>query len=449
MIREIMRTEIGTAELGSPNFRIPSYVIRNVRILDSGLGLDYTGDIFIAEGRIADSADLIRENTKTIEIDGSGKWLFPGLTDMHVHLREPGNEESETIETGLRAAIAGGVTTVGVMPNTLPSLDSPESMNLLLEKSKVLGLADVIPVPCVTRGRQGRESVDYRLLHTCGANSFTDDGSPIYDDRIFAEALEQTSLFSGLIIEHSEITSSTQGAVNAGDIALKLNVEGIPESTEFEDVRRCIELLRVTSGRLHLTHLSSPESIRLVVAAKDDGLNITCDVTPHHLALDENALLSYGANAKMNPPLRSSRSRRELVELVLSGCVDAVASDHAPHADYLKAKPLDNAAFGITGLETLLPVTLDILHYKGGMSVLEVHALLSSSPNSILKAPVKALSTGSNADVVLFDPDLEYTIQNVGTFSKSGNTPFRTVHLKGRVTAVWKKSLIYRDGEFC
>ncbi len=424
-------------------------LIRNVRILDPGLGLDYIGDVFIEDGKIADAETVTPGDAEIIEIDGTGKWLFPGLTDMHVHLREPGAEESETLETGLRAAVAGGITTVGVMPNTSPPMDSPNTIRDLLERSRDIGLTKAIPIPCVSKGRGGRESVDFNLLHDCGADSFSDDGNPVHDDRVLTDALKQTALFSGLVIEHPEVPLSVQGAVNSGQIAEQLNVGGIPESTETEDVRRCIRLLRNTGGRLHLTHLSSPESVKLAAAAKEEGLNVTCDVTPHHLALDESALPEHGVNAKMNPPLRSCESRRELVELVLSGCVDAVASDHAPHAVRLKAKPLAEAAFGITGLETLLPVTLDILHYRGGMPLLKVLSLLSSSPNFILNAGEKTLRSGSNADVVLFDPEIAYTIKAVGTFSKSENTPFLAVPLNGRVAAVWKKRLIYRDGEFC
>ena len=205
----------------------------------------------------------------------------------------------------MRAAVAGGITTVGVMPNTSPPMDSPNTIRDLLERSRDIGLTKAIPIPCVSKGRGGRESVDFNLLHDCGADSFSDDGNPVHDDRVLTDALKQTALFSGLVIEHPEVPLSVQGAVNSGQIAEQLNVGGIPESTETEDVRRCIRLLRNTGGRLHLTHLSSPESVKLAAAAKEEGLNVTCDVTPHHLALDESAL---PATEKLRKQKRTRRT---------------------------------------------------------------------------------------------------------------------------------------------
>lgn len=393
------------------------------------------------------SAPRLQKHLDAIEIDGIGKWVFPGLIDMHVHLREPGGEDSETVETGLKAAIAGGITTVGVMPNTVPPMDTPESIANLKESAERCGLADVIPVPCVTKGRSGREPVNYFELHEAGASAFSDDGDPVYDSGLLLEALDAVNEFDGVIIEHPEVKELAGGSVNSGPVSLKLDAEGIPSVAETADVARCMEIASNSRGHLHLTHLSLPRSIELAREECFNSANVTVDVTPHHIALNENALMEYGTLAKMNPPLRSFEQMRRLGEMVKDGMVDAIASDHAPHVTHMKDGSISEAAFGITGLETLLPVTLEVLTGLK-MPVTRILYLLTCGPARVLGITAPGLTPGLKADCVLFDPEIEYRLSEKGSFSRSTNTPFHDRMLKGRVEAVWIGRLVYRDGEF-
>ena len=408
---------------------------------------DGAGDLLISEGLIEAIEPGLPLQLDAIEIDGTGKWVFPGLVDMHVHLREPGGEDSETIVTGLKAAIAGGITTVGVMPNTFPPMDTPESVLNLLSAAARCGLADVVPVPCVTKGRAGRELVSFLELHETGICAFTDDGDPVHDSGLLLDALDAVYEFDGVIIEHPEVTDLAGGSVNRGTVSRKLGVKGIPCAAETADVARCMEIASNSHGHLHLTHLSLPRSVAIARAECFHSADVTIDVTPHHIALCEDALIEHGTLAKMNPPLRSAEQRKSLAEMVVSGMVDAIASDHAPHARYKKAGSIDEAAFGIVGLETLLPVTLEILRGLQ-MPVIRILHLLTCGPAHILDIPVPSLEAGSKADLVLFDPQAEYRLSETGSFSKSVNTPFFERKLQGRVEAVWMGSLIYRDGEF-
>ena len=382
-----------------------------------------------------------------IEIDGTGKWVFPGLVDMHVHLREPGGEDSETIVTGLKAAIAGGITTVGVMPNTSPPMDTPESVLSLMRAAERCGFANVVPVPCVSRGRSGREPVNFNDFHQIGVSAFTDDGDPVHNSGLLLDALNAVYEFDGVIIEHPEVTDLAGGPVSNGAVSRKLGLRGIPCAAETADVARCMEIASNSHGHIHLTHLSLPRSVALARAECFHSADVTIDVTPHHIALCENALIEHGTLAKMNPPLRSAQQRKSLAEMVKAGMVDAIASDHAPHAPYKKAGSIEDAAFGIVGLETLLPVTLEILRDLQ-MPVIRILHLLTCGPARILGIPAPALEIGSIADLILFDPEVEYRLSETGSFSKSVNTPFFERKLLGRVEAVWMGSVVYRDGEF-
>lgn len=366
---------------------------------------------------------------------------------MHVHLREPGGEDSETVETGLRAAVAGGVTTVGVMPNTVPPMDSVESALGLMKAAESLGLARAVPVPCVTRGRLGKELLDLPSFARRGIRAFSDDGDPVHDPAILLDALDTVAEFDGVIIQHPEEKGLSGGAVNRGETSRRLGIPGIPREAETVDVVRCMEIARASMGHLHLTHLSLPRSVQLARSDLFRPARVSIDVTPHHLTLDEKALLEHGTMAKMNPPLRTGKQRSRLAQMVGDGMVDAVASDHAPHSSAGKDLPLDRAAFGITGLETLFPLALEVLGDLG-MSPLAILRLLTSGPAEVLGVPRPSLAPGGPADCVLFDPEEEYSLAEAGTFSRSSNTPFLRRRLTGRVKAVWMKKLIYRDGEF-
>jgi dihydroorotase len=301
----------------------------------------------------------------------------------------------------------------------------------------------------VTLGRSGKECTDLETFASLGITAFSDDGSPVESDTALFDALCRLSPFGGVVIEHPEVTSLARGgAVNKGIASAVTGAGGIPESAEFEDVKRCLGVLeRAEPGaRLHFTHLSSPESVRLAAASVSHGLNVTCDVTPHHLSLDENDLIEMGPVAKMNPPLRSAESRAALVELVRRGKVNAVASDHAPHPDRSKSLSLQDSAFGITGLETLLPVTVDTLVNGAGMPPLDVIRMLTTAPAGILGIPEPVISAGRPLDMVLFDPDSVWRYSK--TFSLSSNSPFLGRTLRGRVLRVWVNNEVYREGDF-
>ncbi len=379
----------------------------------------------------------------------SGLWLIPGLVDMHVHLRVPGGEGAETLQSGLRAAVAGGVTALGMMPNTMPPLDEPERTMEIVRRANGLGLAQVHPVPCVTLGRKGFHCVDIEGFLELGVKAFTDDGSPVGSDNALLEAFRRLAPAGGTVIEHPEVTAvAAGGAVNLGEASRLTGAAGIPESAEFQDVRRCIDILAGAprGARLHLTHLSSPESIRMVRRAVEDGLPVTCDVTPHHLSLNETALISRGTMAKMNPPLRSEESRRAVALLAGAGFVNAVASDHAPHPARAKNGSIQDAAFGITGLETLLPVTVDALVNGVGMEPMDVIRMLTVSPASILGIEPPGIQVGRVANMVLFHPDRRWTYTS--SFSRSVNSPFLGGEIRGKVLTVWIGEEVFREGCF-
>lgn len=424
------------------------HLLRSVRLLDPVSGTDAVTDIVLEGGFLEPlpAGSPLRGGLSEIACDGL--WAFPGLVDMHAHLRHPGDGSAETLESGLRAAVAGGVTSVAAMPNTDPPVDSPAAVREVLRISESLGLAEVLPVACVTRHREGRELCDLEALSAAGAAAFSDDGSPVRDSDILAEALSRADVLGLTVIEHPEDESLSAGGSVDCSVAWEAGECGIPEDAEVSDVERCIGVLGRCGGRLHLTHLSSPDSVTAVERARRSGLRATCDVTPHHMALDSSAVLRLGPLAKMNPPLRCAESRERLVTAVARGMVDAVASDHAPHPSSRKRPPLEAAAFGVTGLETMLPLALEILADGAGMPVLSVLGLLTSGPAAALGLPAKSASSGRQADLVLFDPSVEWSPGEGGTFSLSSNSPFMDRSLRGRVKAVWRRSLVFMDGVF-
>jgi dihydroorotase len=362
---------------------------------------------------------------------------------MHVHLRTPGAPEAETLETGLRAALAGGVTTVGMMPNTTPPLDDPGLVETILRRAESLALAEVVPIPCVTAGGTGGKLTDLEAFRSMGIRAFSDDGRPVLPDESFREACRRVSRFDGVIIEHPENPDiSGGGVVDRGPVAELLGLPGIPEEAEWSDAARCVALLEGTGGRLHLTHLSSPESVRIAASAAARGLPVTCDATPHHLALNHDVVAAMGTRAKMNPPLRSEESRRELARLCSRGMVQAVASDHAPHTRESKERSMAEAPFGVIGLETLLPVAADVLWRRCGTAPLDVAAMLTTAPASILGIRPPDLSREGSDSMVLFDPGEEWEYS--GGFSLSVNSPFLGTRLTGRVVMTVFRGRIFQ-----
>lgn len=335
------------------------------------------------------------------------------------------------------------------MPNTDPPTDTPERVAEMAERGRRAGTAELLVVGCVTRGRKGRAMADIGGMAAAGAAAFSDDGAPVLDPALLAEAMAATGAAGRIFIQHAELTDlSGGGAVNLGPVSRELGVAGIPDSSETGAVALTLGAARACGGRVHLTHLSLPASVDLVREASGNGVCATCDATPHHLALDESEVLRSGASAKMNPPLRSARDREGLVERARAGGIEAVASDHAPHEARLKEAGLAGAPFGVTGLETALPVTLGVLGQGGGMSPLRMLSLFTRGPASILRVPCPSLAPGMPFEAVLYDPAEEWAPSRDNTFSASINTPFLGRMLRGRVRAVWKRRLVYIDGDF-
>jgi len=418
-------------------------VIRGGHLIDPAAGVDALKDILLKDGRVAEIAGpgkLKLANGADV-LDATGLTVAPGLIDMHVHLREPGRGYKETIATGTAAAAAGGFTAVAAMPNTIPVNDSPETTRWMLAPERGAAIR-VYPVAAATRGSKGEAINDYAALKSAGAVAVTDDGHPILKDGIMRETLAAAARVGLMVIQHAEDTRLTQFAggsasMNAGVVAFKLGLRGMPPEAESGLVERDIRLvteLRDMRAHLHVAHTSTAAALAAVRQARRSGLRVTCEVTPHHFLLTEEHVGFYNTNAKMNPPLRSAADRDAMIEAILDGVVDAIATDHAPHAVHEKEVEFENAPNGITGLETALGLSLRWLHKEWRMPLGRVLSLLSAQPAALLNLKGRGtLTVGSFADVVVFDPKAEWTYNARETKSKSRNTPFDGWTMQGKV----------------
>jgi dihydroorotase len=414
---------------------MPSLLIQGGRVLSPEDSLDGELDVLVEDGVIREISPQLAA-TADETLDARGQVVAPGFIDIHVHLREPGGEISETIETGLQAAVAGGFTAVCPMPNTKPIIDRPDLVRAQIARARQLGLARVFPIAAVSMGSQGESLVDMAALVAAGAVAFSDDGRPVKTAGLLRRALEQAKSLAVPIIDHCEDPSlSVGGTVNEGPFAKRLNLRGIPNSSEDVCVARDLIVAEAAGAHLHIAHLSTARAVEMVRVGKRRGIRVTCEVTPHHFTLTDEAVLEHGTHAKMNPPLRS----REDVEAVLGGTadgtVDALATDHAPHAPELKAKSMPEAPFGVIGLETALGLALTQLVHPGRISLAHLIVLLSTNPARIINQPLGRLVVGAAADVTIFDPSLEWTYNAAQGRSKSRNSPFDGWKLKGAVTA--------------
>lgn len=424
---------------------MPSILIKAGRILSPEDGLDAESDILVEGGRIRQIAPQINAVADEM-IDASGQIISPGFVDIHVHLREPGGEASETLETGLAAAVAGGFTAVCPMPNTRPVNDNPEITRFLIRRALEIGLARIFPIAAVSEASNGERLTDFAALAAAGAVAFSDDGRPVKTAGLMLQAMENARALSLPIIDHCEDpTLSAGGAVNQGPVASSLGLKGIPNIAEDVCVSRDLILAQATGAHLHVAHLSTAESLELVRAAKRRGTRVTCEVTPHHFTLADDAVTRFGTHAKMNPPLRSAADVEALRTGLADGTVDAIATDHAPHAPDLKARPLPEAAFGITGLETALPLALMQLVETGRISLAQLILLLSSRPARIINQPLGRIHPGAVADLTIFDPSRQWTYHAVQGYSRSRNTPFDGWTLTGAVIAtIVDGKVVYR-----
>ena len=366
-------------------------------------------------------------------IDARGLWVLPGFVDLHVHLREPGFEYKETIATGTAAAVAGGFTTLCCMPNTKPVNDDIAVTGWIIERTKATASAHVYPIGAITLGSAGRELADFRALKQAGCVALSDDGRPVMGEEIMRRAMQAAAELDLPIIDHCEDTMvSGCGCMNEGPVSRAMGWRGMPGDAEYRMIARDIRLARETGARLHIAHLSTADGVEMVRKAKMDGVRITAEVSPHHFTLTDDAVSRYGANAKMNPPLRSERDRAAVIEGLVDGTIDAIATDHAPHAEYEKQWGLDQAPFGVVGLETALGLTLGLVQ-QGRLTLQRAMTCLTSAPAAVLGLPRGTLEPGAAADVTLIDPDAFWTVDPERFRSKSRNTPFSGRVLKGQV----------------
>ncbi len=414
-------------------------VIRNGHLIDPAAGIDGPKDLFLKEGRVAEIAapGKLKSVNGAESLDATGLTIAPGLIDIHVHLREPGQGYKETIATGTAAAAAGGFTAVAAMPNTSPVNDSPEITRWMQSPERGAAIR-VFPIAAATRGSKGEALNDFAALKSAGAVAVTDDGRPILKDSVMRETLAAAARVGLSVIQHAEDTRLTQGcSMNAGPAAFKLGLRGMPPEAESSLVERDIRLvteLRDARAHLHIAHTSTAAAIAAVRQARRNGLRVTCEVAPHHFLLTEEHVGFYNTNAKMNPPLRSAADRDAMIEAILDGVVDAIATDHAPHAIHEKEVEFENAPNGITGLGTALGLSLRWLHKEWKMPLGRVISLLSAQPAALLGLKGRGtLQAGSFADVIIFDPRAEWTYHAKETRSKAHNTPFDGWTLQGKV----------------
>lgn len=403
-------------------------LLKNGKLLDS-CG-ERSADIWIRDGVIAEvGKDLVRPGTS---VDLAGKMVLPGLVDVHVHLREPGQEGKETIATGTAAAARGGFTTICAMPNTAPVIDSPLLVELVKLKAKAQGWVEVLPTGAITKGQDGREIAEMGLMHRAGAVAFTDDGKWVQDSGVAYNAMRYAAQFNLLVISHPEDAALNAGGVmNAGPLADKLGLKGSAPVAETAAVERDIALAEATGCRLHLTHLSTAGAVAAVRRAKARGIKITADVTPHHLLLTEEECDGYNTLAKVNPPLRRREDCQALLAGLLDGTIDAIATDHAPHKDEEKMTTFDDAPAGIVGLETAWALLYAHLVKTGKLSLTVLAEKLTTGPRRILGRENLTLAVGQRADITVIDPDSKALVTPAEFVSKGRNTPMDGWELAG------------------
>jgi dihydroorotase len=429
----------------TPSSCVP-LLIKGGRLIDPAHNRDEVLDLLVEGGRIARLGKNLVAPAGAQVLDATGLIVAPGLVDIHVHLREPGNEGAETIETGTLSAAVGGITSVVSMPNTQPAIDSGTGIRFVLRRAAETAHVRVWPSGSITLDRAGEKLAEIGGMVQAGAVALTDDGNSVPDAQLLRRALEYAKMFDVTVIEHSEDKSlMADGIMNEGPLATRLGHRGIPRQSESIAAGRNIALAALTGAHIHLTHISTRETVDLVRQAKKKGILVTADCTPHHFTLTEDAVVRCGTNAKMNPPLRAEEDRRALIEGLKDGTIDCIASDHAPHTRASKEQEFSAAPFGIVGLETLLPLTVTQLIEPGHLSWSEAIRRMATNPAKVLSLPVGDLAEGSPADIVIINPAEERTI--TGFSSKSQNSPFLGWTLRGfaQVVMVEGKLVLRRE----
>lgn len=420
-------------------------LLKNGRLIDYKTQTDEVTDILINDNKIEKIAKNISEQADKI-IDCTNLNIIPGMIDMHCHLREPGFEYKETIETGAKSAVCGGFTTICPMPNTKPTPDSAIILQKIIEEGKRVNLCNILPFASVSKGEKGEELVDFDELKEAGAIGFSDDGMPVVNSRMMREAMIKANSLGSFVSSHCEEKSVSSGAINAGKVADSIGVEGVlPEAEEIMAAREIV-ISETNNVRGHICHISTKTSKNMIRDAKKRGVKITCETCPHYFTFTVDEVLNSGANAKMNPPLREEKDRQAIIEGLKEGTIDAIITDHAPHSEEEKERELSKAPNGIIGFETALAAEIMNLVDAGYLSYLDLVRVTSYNPAKLLKIDRGTIEEGKVADITIFDPNERYTYTKDMIVSKSKNSPFIGKELKGKVkyTIVGGK-IVYSD----
>ncbi len=412
-------------------------LIKGGRIIDPALKRDEVGDILIENGLIREIAPSISTPEGAAQvIDAAGKVVTPGLIDLHTHVREPGYEYKETVATATASAAAGGFTTICCMPNTNPVNDNQSVTELILEKTESEGLVRVFPIGAITKGQKGKELAEIGELVKAGCVAISDDGLPVMNSQVMRLAMSYAKIFDVPVIDHCEdLNLTNNGVIFEGNVSTRLGLRGIPACSETVMVARDLALAELTEAKVHLAHISTAGSVQLIREAKRRGIRVTAETCPHYFALTDEAVGSFNTNAKMKPPLAGERDREEILSGLKDGTIDLIATDHAPHASDEKEQAMDCAPFGIIGLETALPLSLELLE-KNILTLPEVIQKFTSEPARVLGKKTGQLDIGGPADITIIDLDAEWIVDAKNIISMSKNSPFIGRAMKGRATAV-------------
>ncbi|MEO2083036.1 MAG: dihydroorotase [Desulfurobacteriaceae bacterium] len=422
-------------------------LIKGGFVVDPSQGIEKVCDVLIEDGKVIKVEEGIPNREASEIIDASGLVVSPGFIDLHSHLRDPGQEWKEDIESGSAAAVAGGITSVCCMANTDPVNDNPTVTRYIIEKAEKVGLCDVFPVGAITKGLKGEELAEIGLMVKAGIVAISDDGETPRDSKILRNAMDYARSLGIPVFTHSEDKSlSAGGHVNEGIVSTKLGIPGMPSEAEDIGTMRDILIAGLTGAHIHVCHVSSKGALSIIEWAKKKGINVTCEITPHHFTLTEEAVLEFDTNAKMCPPLRSKEDVEACRKALGSGLADVIATDHAPHSEDEKLVEFCRAPFGIIGFQTLLPLSLKLVR-KGYLTLSELIKRLSTTPARIIrKKYLGTLKPGSKANITIFDPEEEYTLTREEIRSKSFNTPFLGRKLKGRVKfTIYNGKIVYKN----
>lgn len=425
-----------------------SLLIKNGRVIDPANNIDDSLDILVEENIIKKVAKGIKAEGSVKVIDAKGKIVSPGLIDIHTHLREPGFEYKETIKTGTMAAAAGGFTAICCMPNTNPINDNRAVTEFILSKAAKEGIVNVLPIGAITKGSQGKALAEISDMVNAGCVAISDDGKGVMDAEVMRRGLEYTKAFDIPVIAHCEdVNLSSGGVMNEGFASTTLGLRGIPKAAEEVMVVRDIALAELTGARLHIAHVSSAGSVESIRTAKKRGVKVTCETCPHYFTLTEDAVIGYNTNAKVNPPLRTKEDVKAIKVGLKDGTIDIIASDHAPHAVHEKEIEFDYASFGMIGLETSLPLILNLVR-EGILTLNGAIAKASINPARLFKLKKGTLSEGADADITIIDTESEWVVEANNLKSKSKNTPFAGMKMKGRaVMTIVGGKIVYETGD--